>query len=311
MDNPWSDNAFQPEHVSGAIAVFGASTIAGDGLPCAAYTIPSQMQRLLRESVPEGLSRELGHSPRVDNLGQSAFVAHNQFLLLVNLLRYGYRPRVVVFYQGHNDALQRVLTASPHFNYAGYAVGATGLFNLRHSLRDSLLARSALLRLLSAQVPRINNLIIEGRGHRAAVFRGQLADLTGEDAMRERARSTAAEMHSEASMISVLAQAYGFDLLIVSYPSVFSKRVTAKSEADLRDYARKHTPAFETAIKLTQEAMVEAFANLPPRVHFGDIRDCFGNNADAAFKDISHVSGRGNEKLARCIMDTMMATWPK
>ena len=98
MENAWSENAFQPDNPSSAVAIFGASTIAGDGLPCAAYTIPSQMQRLLRAGVPASLSGALGAAPRVDNLGQSAFVSHNQFLLLVNLLRYGYRPRLVVFY---------------------------------------------------------------------------------------------------------------------------------------------------------------------------------------------------------------------
>lgn len=311
MENAWSANAFQPDNASGAVAVFGASTIAGDGLPCLAYTIPSQVQRLLREGVPASLLGRLGASPRVDNLGQSAFVSYNQFLLLVNLLRYGYRPRLVVFYQGHNDALQRVLTASPHFNYGSYAIGASGLYSLRYSLRDSLLSRSALLRLLSDQPSRMNNLIVEGRGHAAAVFTGTLNDLMSDRAMAERAKATAVEMHSQAAVISALAQAYDFDLVVVSYPSVFSKRVPAPSEAETIGFARANTPAFEKAIVLTQNAMNDAFAPALPRVYYRDIRDCFGGSGEAVFKDISHVTARGNELLARCVFDAIADIRPQ
>lgn len=302
MENDWSSNAFQPERPTGIVGVFGASTIAGDGIACAAHTIPSQMQRLLGSGVPSSLSARLGSSPRVDNLGQSAFVSYNQFIQLINLLRFGYRPQLVVFYQGHNDALQRVLTAAPHFNYAGYAIGASGLYTLRYALRDSLLSRSALLRLLTGQSPRINNLIVEGRDHRAAVFTGTLPVLISDQDMAARAKSTAADMYSQAAVISNLAQSYNFDLVVLNYPSVFSKRVLAPNEAATVKFARDKTPAFEKAIVLTQAAMNEVFMKSLPRVHYRDLRDCFEAHQEAVFKDISHVTPRGNELIAQCVV---------
>ena len=42
-----------------------------------------------------------------------------------------------------------------------------------------------------------------------------------------------------------------------------------------------------------------------PGVLYRDMRDCFGPAPDAVYIDMTHVTGRGNELLARCLADKL------
>jgi hypothetical protein len=301
MMHTWAHGAFQPESPTGAIAVYGSSTIAGDGLRCPENTIPSQLQQLLSRDVPATIRATAGSKPRVDNLGQSAFVSYNQFLLLLSQLRNGYRPHIVVFYQGHNDALQRVLSASPHFNYNGYSIGATGKYSIRHSIRNSLLGRSALLRRLSGEQPIMSNLFVEGDDYKPAVFVGSFKELTQRELMERRANAVASDMQGQAAMLGELSSSYGFELVVFNYPSVFSKKVLSESEMGIVNIARKMVPEAELALSLTQTALHERFRTPPSRVHYSDLRNCFGESTETVFRDVSHLNAKGNEIIAGCI----------
>jgi hypothetical protein len=81
---------------------FGGSTMWGVG-DNDAGTIPSQF------AAATGIHAE--------NFGEEGWVAHQSVILLIQLLRAGHRPDVVVFYDGVNDALfkcQNELTPEAH-----------------------------------------------------------------------------------------------------------------------------------------------------------------------------------------------------
>lgn len=81
------------EGVSGKrVYFFGGSTMWGIGTNDAG-TIPSQFAALT------GLHAE--------NFGESAYVVHQNLLLLIQLLQEGHRPDLVIFYDGANDALHK------------------------------------------------------------------------------------------------------------------------------------------------------------------------------------------------------------
>ena len=302
MFHSWSPTAFQPREATGRIAIFGASTIAGDGIRCSENTIPSIVQRLLSDRVPDQIRNRVGGSPQVDNFGQSAYVAYNQYLLLLNQLRYGYRPQLVIFFEGQNDALQSVLKASPHFSYGEYSNGAMGLFGVRYSLRESLLARSALFRLLVGEFTRTHSLIVEGDNYKPAVFQGSFDQLTSTDAMSSRVDSVVTDMVSQAEMIGILAAEYKFDLLIINNPSILSKVRLSEREGKIMAEVKDIAPQFLKAISLTQDAMDTAFRAVKhSRIHYLDLRRCSGHSADEVFRDISHLTPAGNEILATCI----------
>jgi hypothetical protein len=75
-----------------SIYFFGGSTMWGTGADDA-NTIPS-------------LVTQMGGF-RSENFGESAWVAHQSLLLLIQLLQDGHRPNVVVFYDGVNEVLHQ------------------------------------------------------------------------------------------------------------------------------------------------------------------------------------------------------------
>jgi hypothetical protein len=81
-----------PDSSKPSVYFFGGSTMWGTGVNDA-NTIPS-------------LVTQLGGF-RSENFGESAWVAHQSLLLLVQLLQDGHRPNVVVFYDGVNEVLHQ------------------------------------------------------------------------------------------------------------------------------------------------------------------------------------------------------------
>jgi lysophospholipase L1-like esterase len=91
--------------------VFGGSTVYGTGVPDWG-------------TLPSYLSRDLNAAGRdcvmVWNLGVEGYVSNQELLLLLERLKTGQRPDIVVFYDGVNDASDagpRPGAPSPHFYY--------------------------------------------------------------------------------------------------------------------------------------------------------------------------------------------------
>lgn len=77
---------------------FGGSAMWGFGSPDAA-TIPSQFAALT------GI--------RAENFAENGWVAHQNLMLLIQLIQSGHRPDLVVFYDGVNDALEKCRSELP------------------------------------------------------------------------------------------------------------------------------------------------------------------------------------------------------
>lgn len=288
----YSEPRFQPATAKRVIAVFGASVVAGDGIACPDFVLPNQLQHAFRQASNGG-------ETRVDNLGQSAYVAQNQKLLLLDLLSRGYRPDVVIFYQGHNDALNSAALGIPHFGYSGAAVGSTGAITLRYAIRDSLLARSALLRLLTGQQPISSGHIVEGPDGAPALYTGTYMQLVASEAIRARAAKVGDRMRLDADFIAMLGRDFGFKFVVANVPSLLDRRNPVANEIKATEMLKAGAPELLFALESTQTAMLGALANGP--FTFWDTRSCVADSPAQVFKDLSHMTAYGYSVMAQCL----------
>ena len=88
----WNPDYSSLDH-AGKIFVFGGSTCLGTGARDF-YTIPSFISKYLHNG---------GYKYKVYNYGQSAFTFKQELFYLIYLLRDGFHPDIVIFYDGIND----------------------------------------------------------------------------------------------------------------------------------------------------------------------------------------------------------------
>ena len=291
--------ASQPESKTKLIAFFGPSLVAGDGIPCFAFFLPSQFQR--KFALAASRNQSITSYPRVDNLGQSGYVMHNQILLLLSQLRHGYRPDLVLFYPGHNDALQSVMQASAHFNYRGVAVGTAGTITLRYALRDSFLSRSSLARLITGTTPTINGHIIEGKDGYPALYTGSFAELIDPKNLEKRAEIIVDGIVRDVQFIAALGQQFGFSVVIAAAPSVFDRQNPFHTEARILEARREQTPEYEQSITVYQNRLKKAFDTPEEGVTFFDLRGCTREAEENIFIDFTHMTEFGYGMMAECL----------
>ena len=92
------------------IWVFGGSTVYGTHLPDA-------------ETLPSYLSSELNTPStcvEVTNLGVEGYVTNQDLLLLIELLKAGHRPNIVIFYDGFNDAYLGTVPPGDSSSHLGF-----------------------------------------------------------------------------------------------------------------------------------------------------------------------------------------------
>ena len=116
------------------IWTFGGSTLFGMGVP--------EM-----ETIPSHLSREMNSTGAgcfvIVNLGVEGYVTNQELILLVNALKTGQRPDVVIFYDGVNEALAAASSGtsempSPHLEFQSIkARMESSLTSALDFLRDS------------------------------------------------------------------------------------------------------------------------------------------------------------------------------
>ncbi len=105
------------------IWIFGGSAVYGTSVPDWA-TLPSYLSSTLNTSMD---------CVRVVNLGVEGYVSNQELILLLELLKTGKRPNIVIFYDGFNDADSRY-----HFPI-GSACPSSGVYD--HQRHDGRISR--------------------------------------------------------------------------------------------------------------------------------------------------------------------------
>jgi lysophospholipase L1-like esterase len=283
---------WQPDESSSASAgkkpfkvlVLGGSSLWGFGARDN-QTIPSLLARKLHE---RGLNVE------VRNLAGLGYVTTQELIGLIGELQKGYRPDLVIFYDGVNDTTSALLE--------GEAGLTTNEFNRRREfnllqsprrlaamLAEKLLVESSCYRLARA---------VRSRFGRTAALP---STRTPDDSMRSLARSVAQRYAANVNIVETLARGYGFRPLFFWQPMIFNKKELTAVE---RDEAQRYA-WIEPAFRMVSEQISES-RELKADPAFHDLSGIFADEKNLAFVDYCHTTEIANarivEKMAAVVL---------
>ena len=253
--------------------LFGGSVVWGWGARDE-HTIASCLARELAEA---------GYNVEVVNYGQIGYVNTQEVLTLLDELRRGERPDVVVFVNGYNDvgtALQEGVAGVPQNES-----NRRGEFNM--GLTGGLVAetrRSGTMWLVRGLLRR-SGIVHDARRSFGGPGRPSLESL-GDEVIRIYAENM--------RLVERLSPSYGFAALYYWQPVVFWKKNLVGDESR----SAKQWPAFK---KLLVDVR-ERFDTTPPLsegARFRDLTGLFDDIQEPVFIDSAHFSESENQILAR------------
>ncbi|OJW23745.1 MAG: hypothetical protein BGO49_00470 [Planctomycetales bacterium 71-10] len=257
------------------LAVLGGSSLWGYG-GRDDETIPSHLARILHGR---------GVDAEVRNLSQIGYVSTQEVVALVRELQSGYRPDVVLFYDGVNDASSALLE------------GRAGLtMNERNRAREFNLLQSP----ARAAAAALGKLVADSALRRAAEsiarrFRGGAGSTpaTPAVALEDLAKGVLDVYETNVMVVEALADRYGFRPVFAWQPSLFDKAPQTPLE---RDEAAKYAwlaPAFAAT-----GAELDRRDGLKARADFLDLRGLFRDAPETVFTDHCHTTERANAIVA-------------
>jgi lysophospholipase L1-like esterase len=254
-----------------SIWMFGGSTLYGSGVPDWA-TIPSQLSTELNK-LPN-------HCVTVTNFGTEAYNSNQELLLLLEQLKAGRHPDVIIFYDGVNDSYTGTYqpgVASAHMQYAQISARvesklAGKLEFLRHSYALLLVRRM----LMSKQ-----------KQDPAAI----------EAATKEKAVQTLDNYEANLGMVRALADIYHFKVFAFWQPSLaYGSKPVVPYETDL---IRVDTNSPDgSALKPMRFAYSEADRRAASRHDFVFLAEIFDSEKEPLYLDEWHLGPKGNEIVA-------------
>lgn len=252
-------------------------------------TIPSLLARSLHE---EGIAAD------VRNLAEIGYVNTQELVALVRELQAGYRPDLVLFFDGANDAASALLKGETMLSMTER--NRAREFNLLKApgrmsfeLVGALVRTSALQRAAGSILFRLFGI------------RPMTAHVTGEAKLDALAREVVDGYIANLGIIEALADRYGFRPLFVWQPVVFGKARPTDFE---REEAAKLSWATSMFAKVTHE--IERSEALRSRRNFLDLGDVFGDSPDLVFIDYCHLTEEGNARVSRAILERLREFLP-
>jgi hypothetical protein len=244
-----------------------------------------------------------GRRVEVTNLGDAGYVFPQEIAMLVNELRAGNVPDVVLFYDGINDAIATVqngvpgLTQNEVKRVKEFAMGrALDRSELQHTVRNDLHAARVLAAAGLEHLEFYNALMSLKHGAEPKYIAADSA-----------ARGTVASYRNNIPIVEALSKAYGFTAIYVWQPALQS---TVKPLTPFEARLRKQLDADPF-----QKRLKEMHVLMPPLVDSAMKGVVPGRFINAAFlfkDDTSHVFvdriGHNSEKSVPRIVD---AFWPE
>jgi lysophospholipase L1-like esterase len=268
------------------LLVLGGSSLWGFGARDD-QTIPSLLARKLHE---RGLNVE------IRNLAELGYVSTQELIGLTRELQEGYRPDVVIFYDGVNDTTSALLS--------GEAGLTTNEINRRREF--NLLQSPRRLAAILAE-----KLVIDSGFYRLArAFRSRLDNrmpapaLSLPDKTANRLASDVADRYAaNVKIVETLARGYGFRPLFFWQPTIFNKTALTAAE---RDEARKYAwtePAFRKVYERISESR-----ELKTDPAFHDLSQTFVDEKSLAFIDYCHTTEIANARIAETMAAAVVSS---
>jgi lysophospholipase L1-like esterase len=271
--NPARDDCSQ-RHV--IVWTFGGSTMYGTGVPDWA-TLASYLSRELNAGSSECVL--------VTNFGVEGYVGNQELILLMEQLKAGGRPDIVIFYDGVNDAAAAGPPGeppTPHFIFATIKNRIEGSVSGRLDfVRDSYTFRLA-------------------RAIRAFVSRRHPSRPVP-DELDPKAAAALDNYEANLRVAKALGKAYNFRVYCFWQPSLFyGGKPLVPFEKQLHENAA--TDSWSLAITAVyREAETRAIAT-KSFIFLGDI---FDSVPEAIYLDETHLGPRGNELAAQAVAKYM------
>ncbi len=266
--------------------VFGGSTTWGTGTPDFA-TLPSYLSHELNVSSSRCFV--------VENLGVEGYSSNQEVIYLMQLLKAGHRPDIIVFYDGINDATYGAVTpgiALAHGNYYQIKAALEETSVLRPLLEESFAIRGA------ARVLRY--LIRPGPSAGAPDF-------------AQKARETIENYENNVGIVRRLADGYGFRVFFFWQPELlYGQKPPVPFEAALEEnpaiIAAPLASSSGAAILRAQRAVYdEARIRALASGKFEFMGAIFDSVREPIYVDWAHLGPRGNEIVAGAIAARILA----
>ena len=260
---------------------FGGSTTFGTGVPDE-MTWPSYLAAQLRSRTHRCVS--------VFNFGAEESVSNQEIIRLVQALKSGWRPNVVVFLDGVDETWNGVIDPGVAEAYIGYPYDR----RFRYRSPWSGFGELGIMKLLR------NRICTSGTEHTVSVFGSSRHVGWSEGEVEERARHTLENYAANIKVLNALSAHYGFrafafwqpTLLFGSNTSVpFERQVIDDPQAGIpTDHLRR---SFQVTYREAEKrADVDGFVSL---IHV------FDNATMPLYFDAYHVGSAGNQAWAAAI----------
>jgi lysophospholipase L1-like esterase len=269
------------------IFMFGGSTLWGTGAPDN-DTIPSVLSRLLNEH---------GFNVEVTNFGESGYVNTQEIILLLRQLQNDKVPDLAIFYDGVNDTF----STFQNRGLAGLPQNESNRereFNLlRPSMKGRLYGEAFRVALTSTATYQVLTAMAR-RIMRRDGFSQEEALLASNS---EQLASDVARVYSwNMRFVEQVGEIYGFRTLFYWQPTILTKHELTSYEQQLQNEV-KHLKMYY----MTTASSVKArLFNIDV---FHDISDAFAGDSRPYFWDPWHLTGAGNEIVARRMLKDVAA----
>jgi len=271
------DNPACRNHAALKVWVLGGSAVYGTLVPDWA-TLPSALSRLLNDSA---------HCVQVSNLGVEGYVTNQELLLLMEQLKAGRVPDVVIFYDGFNDADEGTSLAgtAAHLRYN----------TMKRRVEGGISSKFDILPHLA--IWRFAQTVSGPRGRK-----GQ--PRVPDDQLPERARQTLSNYLENLRIARLLGEAYGFKVCAFWQPAlIYGRKPRVPYEQQFLDLSTTEAFPFANLAPVYREAAQRAGQG-GQFVFLGDI---FDDDPQARYLDWVHLNPEGNEMAARAVTRSLTA----
>jgi len=281
---PASGGGSEPRRTEIKLLMLGGSSLWGFGARDL-QSIPSLVARTLYDR---------GWRVELKNLAELGYVSTQEFVALCRELQAGYRPDVVVFYDGVNDTTSALLEGA-----AGLSTNETH----RRTEFDLSQAPMRLARALSAK------LVKESGSYRfaQAVRRRLGGDSAGSrpalppEAIRELSGAVVHCYQANVELVESLGRSFGFRPLFYWQPDVFTKAMLVPVE---REEAARY--AWAEPIFREVHQRISAPSTLRSDPAFRDLSGIFGDSRNLVFIDYCHTTESANLRIAVAIVEDVI-----
>jgi lysophospholipase L1-like esterase len=273
---PPASETQRPEHGTVKVLLLGGSSLWGFGARDD-QTIPSLLARSLHDQ---------GWRVELNNLSEIGYVSTQELIALLRELQGGYRPDVVIFYDGVNDVTSALLEGEAALTTN--EVNRRGEFNLLQSP----------VRLAAALIGKV---VKDSGSYRfAQMVRRRLSGATAPshptpaaNEMDKLAEDVVRRFEANVTLAASLGRSFGFRPLFFWQPTVFTKPSPVLFE---REEAQRY--AWAEPMFRNVDEKVQRSAQLKADRAFRDLSGVFEGWNGLAFIDYCHTTESANARIA-------------